>query len=605
MHILTLFTILLKICLISFVSSAGPKQLVATDVFLQDSSTKPMLQGGNSTGVGGDAVDDRLMSAWFYGQEPIITCYNSLEMFGASDIEITSAIEAAVLKWKNYFIQKKINTGDRKNHINTNFKLKGKCKGDEDLVFHFGTGPIFGNIQDLKASSTLRQPIAYVNKTHLSRDQRWAKGYVRLVHSNYYAFGLPNWENSGALEIMLLHEFGHVLGFIHEPSTIMDGALISRLFNLFEIPNSKPILAQIDQNQELIHCLSCQRAFQLTDHSENQEALRSWNKFYEIQKDNSQSAQINKELASLILNNSSISIQIGNKALEVKNIQTIPINRTTILKSNFPKEIQSEKRAFLLKGNLKDRNVLVIVNSSELTSGSHLELHLLQANGENSILRFERKPELLKSEDREAQLKSSSRPAEKARVPAVPQKTSLSNVSLLNDENAISCKNLASESSMSLWLDRKDKELKITRSGITEIFQSERFMDSAVLFKSTSSESYAVLQILEDAHPILIIGELLGFKENLCEDTGSSKRCNLSFQQPQQVFTWSPEVLKLQKEGREKELNIPLDRYGVLPNDATYFLAVDSDDSTLALYDFGSELKLLKGKTQKLICIHE
>ncbi|MEM7647122.1 MAG: hypothetical protein AAF203_09450, partial [Pseudomonadota bacterium] len=142
--------------------------------------------------------------------------------------------------------------------INTNIALKKKCVGGEDLVFYFGTGPIFQNLLDLKSRQRFSRPVAYVNKTHIARKLNWSKGYLRFVEPAIYHLRdniyFPEWSKGHALRNVLLHEIGHVFGFVHTPGTIMKKEIsMNHFVNESEINQKQPI----DGEQELFPCLSC------------------------------------------------------------------------------------------------------------------------------------------------------------------------------------------------------------------------------------------------------------------------------------------------------------------------------------------------------------
>ncbi len=195
--------------------------MLPTDALLYESSHQAVVaMGGGITSVGGtDSPDVRLLTAWFYGSEPIATCYLQSENFGASRGQSERAIRHAIRIWQKYFTDKKIKSRlPAASSINLNFDFRGRCRGGEDLALFFGTGPIFANLSDLKTAQLYHRPYAFVNKTHMSQDLRWAKGYIRIMRAGQYNVNplRPDWSQSNALDSIVLHELGHVLGFVHK-----------------------------------------------------------------------------------------------------------------------------------------------------------------------------------------------------------------------------------------------------------------------------------------------------------------------------------------------------------------------------------------------------
>lgn len=238
--------------------------MVLTDVLLTRNFTQSNLSsGGGSIGGfgGGDTTDRRRLAAWFYGDRQIQVCKQVNKFFGLSDIDIQVSILEAFDIWKVYFDKKEINK-NLSDKINLNFNLKSNCEGGEDLVLYFGTGPIHQNLLDLRAFQSLSNPVAYVNKTYMSEDLKWSKGYVRFVEDHSYGLGdsfFPNWSDKEQFFQILVHEIGHVLGFAHIPGTIMTGSIVRD-----SIVEQKA-LKTIDLSEELYPCPSCLNSYSLVN----------------------------------------------------------------------------------------------------------------------------------------------------------------------------------------------------------------------------------------------------------------------------------------------------------------------------------------------------
>jgi hypothetical protein len=236
--------------------------LILTDVILtQNLKLNHLSSGGGSIGGfgGGDTTDRRRLAAWFYGDRQILTCLQINKNFEINQVEIIDYLNASLFHWKQYFKQKKIND-HLTEKINLNFHLKQKCEGGEDLVLYFGTGPIFQNLLDLRAYQALSNPVAYANKTHMSSDYKWSKGYIRFVESHSYIYEsdfFPNWTNKDHFYQILTHELGHILGFSHVPGTIMTGSIVRDTL----MENKK--FKSIDQTDELHPCEDCIEIYNL------------------------------------------------------------------------------------------------------------------------------------------------------------------------------------------------------------------------------------------------------------------------------------------------------------------------------------------------------
>lgn len=253
-------SVLLAACS-SFFSSAQSPELKPTEVLIAETQENTRVSGGNSAGIGGDSIDRRYQTAWFYHSKPIITCYNYIPSFGIPRKEVEKTLKDSLQTWKNYLDQRKDSLAAYKPAINSNFSFKGTCTGEEDLRVYFGTGPIFGNLRDQNVAQTLGEPVAYVNKTHMATDRSWSRGYIRLVPQGYYEKNkksFPDWTKEGSLKTMLLHEIGHLLGFEHIPGTIMEAGIADVM-----LTTDRPVQNGIDGSQELLPCPSCLKSYSL------------------------------------------------------------------------------------------------------------------------------------------------------------------------------------------------------------------------------------------------------------------------------------------------------------------------------------------------------
>lgn len=352
------------------------REMIATDVLTTESINKPTLSGGSSVIVGGDTMDERLMTAWFYGTDAIKTCYNHLEAFGASEKAAGDALKDAVAVWQKYFRDKQISASKEARGVNLNFQLLGKCKGDEDLVVHFGTGPIFGNMRDLKIAEGLHNPVAYVNKTHLAKDSTWSKGYIRFVPRAYYSLeNFPDWTVKDSLKTMLVHELGHVLGFVHEPNTIMDGAVIQKVF----LNKDKAFNWDVDQRQDLVTCGECDARFEMLKNSTTPAAAQKF-----LQK---MGFTLSKPI-TLAKVKGFFTLAQGDRRFVVERVKETVTEHRAVLHSNFPDAVRREKETIMWSGTLQGTSTLLIYNGNSAGAQGILQLHYLNLNDEPAILDF-------------------------------------------------------------------------------------------------------------------------------------------------------------------------------------------------------------------------
>ncbi len=285
-----------------------------------------------------------------------------------SEKESVRAIERSLKRWQDYFQIKKIVPKPSDNTPNVNFKFSGKCKGDEALVIHLGTGPIFGGLQDLKAVQRLNYPAAYINKTHMTRDLKWGKGYVRLVASNYYGNGFPDWSKPSAMEAVLTHELGHVLGFVHTSGTIMEAELVDRIFD-------QPLKnIAIDRNKQLISCLECKSSFALREPDPGAALAFGALGLPSAQK------------VRLLQTADGFKISDGKKEIPLKETSRAQMDSAKVLLSNFETSLNDRSDAFNIYA-VTENKVPVIL---EYNSGAALTLRAVKDGEIRAIGRFER-----------------------------------------------------------------------------------------------------------------------------------------------------------------------------------------------------------------------
>lgn len=348
------------------------QDLIPTEALIGEDSGGTVFnkKKGSSSSIGTDAVDARVQTAWFYGQAPIKTCYQHLETFGVGERESGRVIEKSLARWREYFKNKKIVPVPSEQSPNVNFKFTGKCKGNEDLVIHLGTGPIFGGLQDLKAVQRLNYPAAYINKTHMTRDMKWSKGYVRLVAGGYYGNSFPDWSKPSAMEAVLTHELGHVLGFVHTPHTLMQAELVDVIFD-------KPLkTVSVDQGKQLVSCLDCSLVYRLSE-ADPGAALA----FAALGLPGS-------EKIRLLQTGSGFKLSNGKKDIELKETSRAQMDSLRTLLTNFDAPANSRTEAFNIYATIAgDPAIPVLI---EYNSGGALVLRAVRDGEIKMMGRFER-----------------------------------------------------------------------------------------------------------------------------------------------------------------------------------------------------------------------
>jgi hypothetical protein len=529
-----------------FSASAANRSLVPIDDLVL--SHRALIGGGSvSSFGGGDTADERKFAAWFYQDEEIVTCYNSIETFGVSNETIEASIRNSIKRWQNYFDEKQINS-DLSKPISTNFNFRGKCRGGERLVFFFGTGPIFSGLLDLRARQNLYNPVAFTNKTHLQKDLMGAKGYIRFVAPQTYTLdsgvSYPDWSKGNNLEFFILHEIGHILGFKHISGTIMaeDAAMVH-----LSDDAEKPLA--IDQGNELFRCLECEEiyiAFEtdeafLTLDAKIRRLGENW--FYQVSSSDPM-----------------MSFEVVNR---IQRDKIFPL--VTLFEEN--RDYFEEPYFYFLKAQNQQTNELMNIELKD-----HGEL-VLWRNGHISA--------------RLIKVGASPRVEFSQKTFSVNPSETIS----LREHKKVHC---TDRQNFKIEISENDQVL-ITSEG--HFYDSIEYLDSAIFLKNKVGSQHALFQLVEGDKAFFVEGEMKTFIEKLCNDTGASKSCGETGVEKR--LTWTPEFLGYTQPAYSVK------RYGVYPNDGTFFIATDGINKGTALIDFGSKFQVIDGSFRELKCTYK
>ena len=336
---------------------ATDAEMLPTEVLiLEQAAQGERKKGGGSSSIGTDSYDVRTQTAWFYGTRPVVTCFQQLATFGVSEKQSSAAVKGAIARWQDYFQRKNIaNKARATDTPDLNFDWRGKCRGNEDFVIYLGTGPIFAGLLDLKAVQRLGSPAAYVNKTYMSRDLHWSKGYIRILPQGYYANvngqPFPDWHKALALEAVLTHEIGHVLGFGHVPKTVMQAEWLDQVFGA----NPSAPLA-IDGAKQLVTCETCSATYHLQ------------NGF-----DASFFANLGlhrTDTLRLLKRDKGFALSDGKAVLPLQETSRAEASHEQTLLSNFPEGLNDSSQSFVLYGQVSPSGQNKIPMVLEFNSGA-------------------------------------------------------------------------------------------------------------------------------------------------------------------------------------------------------------------------------------------
>lgn len=240
-------------------------------------------EGGSVSGGADYQLD---MSAWFTGDDPsasVKICVEAepgyLSQVSMKEDDLLLLAKKSFEQWAQYYeriggtlkafdkadqnscvINGQIRNGYR---IVTRSEMLSHCDGSQDLSIYFG-------VQNPEIDARKRKydfPFAFseLNESYgLHHGQAaWSKGFIWIANPKSVdpSRSVPLWTNYGSapLEMVLLHEMGHVFGNEHIAGTIMDPKIGQKLLEFTDISRSlksrsqfNPVYLNIDQNAYLV-----------------------------------------------------------------------------------------------------------------------------------------------------------------------------------------------------------------------------------------------------------------------------------------------------------------------------------------------------------------
>lgn len=227
--------------------------------------------GGSEVGNGTDQPVVEQGSAWFIGRNRTIdACVEIAPNFGKTSSELEANVKSSFDKWVRYIKEADIYNiqGYRQGslQISETLSLHFGCRGHEDLSFYFG----IENDAVLKSKAEFYDPLAFAQRNSFDYRKGWSQGFIWVSPSELGGF--PDWNVPHLLEIVLLHEVGHIFGNAHTPLTIMDEGLSKLLKEKLSDSSFKrkaaaqqeielSSLNRIDQFKVLLSCEFCDLRF--------------------------------------------------------------------------------------------------------------------------------------------------------------------------------------------------------------------------------------------------------------------------------------------------------------------------------------------------------
>lgn len=240
-------------------------------------SLTPAVQASTGAHGGGDNKIRPDYYAWFVGNEQgkeLTYCISfggkvnesskAIGKVSELSLRIQKAVEVSFLDWRKYR-QNRPPYGDAaEGYLIPRFG--GDCRVHEsDLQILVGDLPLddfFGPVMAQRAN--FENPAAFSHLKNYDIKKGWGKGTIWLHDGAPFVYQLGMgktqnlfWEKEGAIEILIMHEIGHVLGNGHVSGTIMDENIIHRVFqsqtnDLTNGVDSAALLTQIDDSSQML-----------------------------------------------------------------------------------------------------------------------------------------------------------------------------------------------------------------------------------------------------------------------------------------------------------------------------------------------------------------
>jgi len=207
------------------------KLLIAVTILLLIGQKKA-LSGGMDSG-GGSTIFAHQGAAWYLGDEPIHYCIQRHQSYPVSIAAIKESISKVINKWKIYYQIKGFSRPQEDEKlplINFNYQLNENCQGNEDLTFYFGRAT--EEVEQLKTN--YQDPLGFSYSKSFDKKRAWTNGLVWISEgktangqSGHHEIDFVN--SPVSLDVILLHEVGHIMGIGHVPFTVMQKEIVEVL----------------------------------------------------------------------------------------------------------------------------------------------------------------------------------------------------------------------------------------------------------------------------------------------------------------------------------------------------------------------------------------